>query len=841
MHQPEIAVQLAACGLPIFPCWDNKQPAIKGGFKAASVILGDYWPSPLVGIPIPDGIIVIDIDAHKGMTTALIDQALNCQLDWVGSLLQYTPSGGAHYGFKVIESMRQGSDLFEDQIGKGFDTRVTTRGYICAGGVYGSDDPIGVLKLAAPAALPPLPPNAIKALTAQAATQHEPAPLPTGDRNADEVRKMLRCLAADCGRSEWCNTALALKHHYHDNDETGWVLFDNWSMTGGDAYDPVEARKLWDTISPTTSDGRASITLATVAHKAIEKGYVPSSIAAELFGSNALENSAPVSTIETLLAQINADGGNPELIDQLTGAISNVTCSAIQREALFVTLVRVTDLHNLKFNKKTLRQACFPIICTPLVIPQLISQNIQFNEITVSPVMGMTSDHRCNAEMLRDAVFGDRLARHNGELYWWSGSSWQRPSKDDINAAISAAFSTTGAGKTSNIDGTHKQMINVARRLPNLAPSSQNIFFKNGVFDPRKPHLGLQAHDPENFNTSVLRVDYTPGALHPEWDKFLDSIFYSEPERCVILQEIMGWALISSNLNIQKAIAFDGASRGGKGTIIDVIHNILGWGMTSITFGQLHEKQTLFDMRNCMLAVDADAKRPDRNNATAVHSRFNRITANEPVDIKINYKNDNWVGQLNCKLMVACNGIPIMADDSSAAPRRWAVLKFTEDFTGREDLGLGVRLAAETASIAAWAVEGLRRLMTNGRFTMPQSSINAVKEVSESSSPLILFANERMIFGQDRTVKSRLIWDAYRNWCHDTNTRNHLTSYNFCRLFKQVLVERGAEYAEKVTHTNGVRSRGYRGVALVECIEGVTNVTPIHTPIHTYPKGGHKQ
>lgn len=826
MQQPEIATQLIACGLPVFPCWDNKQPAIGGGFKSATTTPGNYWPSPLVGVPIPQGVVVIDVDVHKGMTTALIDQVLGCQLDWVGSLLQFTPSGGGHYAFSTTETMRQGSDLFEDRIGKGFDTRVTGRGYICTGGTYGSDDPIGVLKLAAPTSLPPLPLKAIQVLTAQVTAQHQPAPLPTGDRNADEVRKMLRCLVADCGRSEWRDTALALKHHYHDDDGTGWVLFDNWSMTGGDAYDPIESRKLWNTINPTTNDGRASITLATVAHKAIEKGYVPSSIAAELFGSGITEDSAELSTVETLIARINADGGNPKRTDELTGAIRSLTCNTIQRAALAATLKRTLKEHNLPIPAKTIDQACTPLSLTALIIPQPVAQNTHLSGIRVAPVMGMTGDHRCNAEMLRDAVFGDRLTRYDGDLYWWTGSYWERPAKADVNAAISAAFSTTGAGKTSNIDGTHKQIGNVSRRLPDMAPTNEKIFFKNGVFDPRSPHLGVVPHAAENLNTFVLGVDYTPGALHPEWDKFLESIFYKEPERKILLQEVMGWVLISSNLNIQKAIALDGSSRGGKGTIIDILGSILGSGMTTITFGELHAKQTLYDMRSAQLAVDTDATRPERNNAAAVHTRFNRITANEPIDIKINYQDGLWSGRLNCKMIAACNGIPVIADDSSAAPRRWVILKFTEDFTDREDLNLGLRLVPETAAIAAWAVEGLRRLMVNKRFSLPDSSKMSVKELSESSSPLVLFANERITFGEGETVQSRLLWEAYRSWCSDNNSKNYLTMYNFGRLFKQLMIERGAEYAEKIPDANGARFRGYRGAALVICTEG-TNVTPI--------------
>ena len=829
-NQPEIAQQLTACGIPVFPCWDNKQPAIKGGFKAASITPGNYWPSPLIGIPVPAGIIIIDIDSHKGMTTAFIDQSLGCELDWSGSLLHHTPSGGSHHAFRVSTTMRQGSDLFADQIGKGFDTRVTDRGYICAGGAYVSPDPLGVLKLVTPSTLPTLPTHAVSALSAVTDKQHEPTPLPTGDRNAEEIRKMLRCLDADCSRDEWLRVGLALKHHYHDDDETGFILFDNWSMSGGDSYDTIEARKLWDTINPTKGTGSATVTLGTIVHKAIDKGYVPSSIAGEVFGQpggGTAEPSASLTDVETLIATINAEGGKPEKLDTLTTAIRQFPCNSIQRAALTATLQRTLRDHNIKITERELKQATNPTTASPIVIPQPVACDAHLNNIVVNPVNGLTGDHRCNAEMLQHAIFGDRLARYAGELYWWTGSYWQRPSKDDVNALVSAAFSTTGQGKTSNIDGTHKQLANVAPRIPDLSPSSEKVFFKNGVYDPLRPDLGLQPHSRDNYNTSVLTVNYTPGVAHPEWDKFLHSIFHVEPERGHLLQELMGWMMISGNLNMQKAVAFDGASRGGKGTIIDVIHNILGLGLTSITFGQLHEKQTLSDMREAMVAVDSDAKRPDRNNATAVHSRFNRISANEPVDIKINYKQDNWVGRLNCKLMVACNGIPIIADDSSAAPRRWVVLKFTEDFTGREDRKLGCRLVSETEAISAWAVEGLRRLMQNGQFTLPQSSIDATEELSKSSSPLILFANERLDFGNDKTVHSRLLWDAYRNWCADTNTRNHLTSYNFSRLLKQVLIERGGSYREKITDANGSRYRGYMGVALASCNEGVNNVTPI--------------
>lgn len=820
----ELANQLTTCGVPVFPCWENKQPAVKGGFHSASTTPGNYWPSNLFGIPIPRGLIVIDIDAHKGMTTALIEQALGCQLNWGAALLQHTPSGGAHYAFRTDEPLRQGSDLFEDQIGKGFDTRVTARGYICAGGAYHSgDDPLGVLKLAAVESLPSLPHEAVEALTVVTNQQHEPTPLPTGDRNADEVRKMLRCLSADCSRSDWMNIALALKHHYHDDDALGWTLFNNWSMTGGDAYDGIEARKLWDTIKPMAENGRSSITLATVAHKAINNGYVPSSISGEIFGNNAAGPSAPLVDLETLIAKIHAEGGKPEKLDELTTSIRSLQCSNIQRAALTATLQRTLKDHGIKITEREIKQATSPQTLTPIVVPQPVDPVTPFSALKVQPVQSLGNVHLQNAGMLRQAVFGERLIRVGGEVAWWNGAYWEIVGKDDLQAAVAHTFIGSEFGKTSTIDGTYRQLRNVLPADKQLGVVSRKVFFKNGVFDVQRPDLGVQPHCKDNMNTNTLTVDYQPGEQCPEWMGFLSDIFEEEPTRILMLQELMGWMIISDNLGHQKAVAFDGVPRSGKGTILEVLGMILGQGMDDCGLEQLVDNKVLSNLRTVNLAVDRDAKRPSAKNMTAVHSQFNKITANEPISMPILYSQSPWSGRLNCKYAIACNGIPVMTDDSGAAPNRWLVLKFTKSFLGKEDRTLSKRLRAEVGGIAAWAVEGLRRLITNDQFTMPESSLEESNALHEVSSPMAQFAEDRLVIGPEEKVHGQIIWESFKQWCKDTN--NYTPSRNnFIRSLERTLQAQGVRYKKSVK-INGQVKTGLEGVGLAT-VEAA-NVTPI--------------
>lgn len=807
----ELAQNLAACGVPVFPCWDNKQPALKGGFHEASVAASDYWPSDIIGVPVPPGVLIIDVDAYKGVTTDAIDSVLGCKLDWVTSLIQHTPSGGSHHAFHVAQPLRQGTDLFVDVIGKGFDTRVNGRGYICTGKPYLQCGSFGVMMLASPSVLPQLPAEALVALSVQTDTQHETKPLPDGDRNASEVSKMLDSLDADCSREEWLRVALALKHQYHDDDNTGWALFDNWSMTGSEQYDPIESRKLWTTIKPSRPDGQPTVTLGSLVHIALNNGYMPGMSASEVFGESSAV-SVPLSTVEGLVATINERGGAPENIDELTTTIRTLACSDIQRAALTATLQRVLRNHDVKITEADLKRATSPktnVVATTQ-IPQ--SEGVAFANIVVSPVQSLGNVHIQNAVTLREAIFTDRLVRVGSEPYWWNGRHWEGVRKADLMAKIAQSFIGSDYGKDGNVNGTRNQLLNVLPSVEGLGKPDTRVYFKNGVYDCTRPELGVQPHAKHNLNTSTLSVDFDTTRECPNWRKFLDDCFSEEPERITLLQEVMGWWLISDNLNHQKAVAFDGVPRSGKGTIMQVASAILGDAIADISIAQLADNKSLSGLRTAMLGVDRDAKRPPQRDAATVHSQFNKITANEPISIPLLFTQDPWKGSLNCKLAIACNGIPVMVDDSGAAPSRWVVLKFTQQFLGREDLTLGRRLVAEKTAIASWAVNGLLRLMNAGAFTLPQSSIEESHALMDGSSPLMEFAEECLELGDEYSSHGGLLWETYKQWCTVTNNRLGNRT-QFLRSLERALQSKGVRYKKSVRCGTSVRT-GLSGVQL---------------------------
>lgn len=253
--------------LTIFPLNDRKAPACESW--------QDYTGeanTPMVGVKVPDGVVIIDLDLYKGVTLEAVNAALGCEPDWESAALQSTLNGGMHYAFSCdTPDIRQGSDLLGL---KGFDTRVAGKGYIATGkGYTDATDEDVVSMLSDPDFLPELPTEAVQALTAStevvAVGDDEPCDLmdlvsaqPLG-LSHDEMQAYIELLpdsAAD-DQDEWFRVGMGIWHET-GGDESGWQLFDAFSRRCADKYDEQRNRRRWDSFGNRVSDN--PVTFASV-------------------------------------------------------------------------------------------------------------------------------------------------------------------------------------------------------------------------------------------------------------------------------------------------------------------------------------------------------------------------------------------------------------------------------------------------------------------------------------------------------------------------------------------------------------------------------------------------
>ena len=441
----------------------------------------------------------------------------------------------------------------------------------------------------------------------------------------------------------------------------------------------------------------------------------------------------------------------------------------------------------------------------------------------VSGIAG-ENDHALDADIILSRVFANRLAVAGGSFRWWNGRCWDVVGENDIRRLVSEAMvGAISRAKVTNsrVAGTIQLMKDRAERLAPLEPRSRLIFFKNCVFNVVTGKT--ESHAKENCNTFTLSVDYDPSSVCPEFLNWLGDIFDTDMDRVLLLQEFIGWGLISDNLGIQKAPLLIGAPRSGKGTALSLLREILGETATgTFLFKDMDSNKGLASLATKQIAIDSDAGSPNRNNASAVCSIFKAVTANEPVSVQLLWEQQVMQKSLNCKLYVGSNKIPNVYDDSAALANRWIPLKFNKSFLGREDNTLLERLCREKAGITIWALEGLQRLMATGRFTMPETSKDMLDSIVEASAPLERFVDEMMVLGSEEKGADSDMWDAYQSWVHRAGGER-LSRPQFIKALEEIGYSKGFS-RKKSMRINGQFMRGFVGVRPINKLPPPTTV-----------------
>ncbi len=836
-----IAIPFNAAGLDVFPCaihfdknknkWQKKPITVnrESWAETAKRPLSDpavQWGGiTVVGIPIPGGVVILDGDWYKDGTSRQAAEAVfGCSLPWDEALIQKTIGGGEHYAFRLPDwPVRQGSNFN----GSGVDTRTAGKGFICSGEGY-TPAGMGCFRLAYPESLPMLPDGCRETFEhVVSETTPTPAPLLGLDEHAAVIEQALGFVSPDVSHDEWIRTGMALRHHFEADPELGFALFDRWSY--GDllpnkecpaSYIPEESHAQYWALKPSRHDGQ-DIKAATIFYKAVQGGWVPPLTldTSAAFGVA----TADASTFERLLNRINESGTDPLQTAAIIDEIKAANCDELQVALLSSSLRSALKEAKLwsketskSFDNKIAECGSSQTLVPPTVLPDVVD----IKELASRSISQPSGVHGENAAMMQREVFGGRLLERLGMLWWWSGREWQ-PIPEKTLKRITYDALRPGFDKDQNVMATIKALHAKTDDLPDPI-RGPFISFKDCVLNAATRET--REHKSSDNNTSTLTVNFSQKASNaPNWFTFLAQVFGGLDdgnERVSLLQEIMGWAMLQDDLNIQKIVALDGASRGGKSVILEILQEILGEAKSGVTtFSNLDNGKTQSAFRLHDVMVDLDAKPPNRQDIKAAIGFLNKVASNEKVSIQLLNTQQPWTGRLNSKLLIASNGIPTLMDDSGATTNRFLVLYFSRSFAGHEDKGILNRLKTETQSIAAWATEGAIRIANNGgQFTRPRSSVEAITDMREHNQPLEAFITEYLEFDGAARCFSKDIWATYRLFASESNMKLG-TKSAFSRSIKSALLGKECEY-QRVIRIGGEVSSGYAGFKVRSLIVG---------------------
>lgn len=828
-------------GWHVFPLKPNRfEPLTQHGYKDASndpaVVAAwwDKWPNANIGLALQQsGLMAADVDPRNNGLKTWAERYSH-----IDSTLKAKSAGdGIHYIFTVPE----GADV-KGSFGPGVDAK--WRGYIILApserkGVEGKPDGKyeWISKGGAPASVMPEEFRLVKAERPERAAH-------AGDlADVAVIREALSHLTADeeFRGDNWVKIGMALHQWEHTTegaDEMGWELFEEWCQLDPSGHFDDDVRKRWDSFS---ADKKGGLTLGTLFNRASAAGWqgrsrLTAELAARVFGGTA-------NVVAIAQQWLPAD---PEYRGETDGkAIAVRMLASDEKTGKLSKALQEQDLgyvaYSALFNSGRSCDVALEVVQT--LMPEVaedvakavvaavrpktenyrgrverwdrapIGEPVEVLPLELlrpSPITKGLNDHYADARQLQNQVFMNRLAGFDSAPYWWDGQMWQFAS-DALLRRFAGDGLADGEQKVTNgrITGTVAVLKDQLPIMGQINPRSVLVFFRNCVLNVVDGKV--TPHNPMYRNSYLIGCDYDPEAACPQFEAWLHDIFETDRGRVGLLQEILGWCMITSNLNIQKAVTLVGAPRAGKGTILAVMTALLGEAAGAFQLPDLTEDKVLAGMMNRNVAIDYDAASPDRNTARQVVGRFKAITANEPIAVRLLYTQTPFQGQLNCKLVLAANSVPTLWDDSGASANRWVPLVFDKSFLGREDAELGERLIGELPGIAIWALEGLARLIERGKFTLPQSSLDELAGLVDSSSPILRFLEEQCVVEGNAFCKESELWSAYENWAPAQGLERGKRSH----LIKAVCdAGRALGLVQRRRDVEGVQARGISGIRL---------------------------
>lgn len=337
---------------------------------------------------------------------------------------------------------------------------------------------------------------------------------------------------------------------------------------------------------------------------------------------------------------------------------------------------------------------------------------------------------------------------------------------------------STTRKRISVSDSMCNSVLNLARdRISTRTTDDDPGFFDDAPFGVLCSDVFLRAEGtqiraepckPMHKQRAKLHIAYAHDARAPMWEKALKDWFGSDDDgmrKRALLGEFVGAALFELSTRYQKALFILGGGGNGKSQLLDVVENLF-----PKPFREAVEPQKWSDpyYRDQLRGVRLNRVNEIPPKTITGGSDFKAIITGDPITAREIYKSPYTYRPRAAHIFTA-NELPGSTDVTAGFWRRVMVLTMPRRFDGTSEhipeLAQKI-IATEMQGVLAWAVEGARRLISQGNYTTPQSSIEAVQDWKDSCDPFGQWLSERTTPTQhshERTKSSTLFRD-WQSW-----------------------------------------------------------------------------
>lgn len=345
------------------------------------------------------------------------------------------------------------------------------------------------------------------------------------------------------------------------------------------------------------------------------------------------------------------------------------------------------------------------------------------------------------------------------------------------------------------------------------------VAVNNGIVDVKNKEF--YQFDPKVVFTSKIHTDFNPNAKNPvitipedgtTWDvnSWLDSL--GSPEFVESVKEVIQAACLPLVPRNQMALFYNTAGNNGKGTICQLIRNLLGEDVViSIPIAEFSERFALADLPRAIAII------VDENNVNSFGKGLGNLKAAITGDVvKIEQKYEKAYDYAFRGLILQCvNDMPKGDDKSGSFKRRLHIIQFENCFTGAEKRYIKDRLIYRTDVLEYILKMVLVDMEYREEFTQTAATKKALEMYVKTTNSVVSFLQEILPECKwDLLPATDFLYECYKVWYKEVSPSGKVIGRNdFIDSVKEyITTDENAKLEWE--WTDCTRSKGY-----IDCTE----------------------
>ena len=372
---------------------------------------------------------------------------------------------------------------------------------------------------------------------------------------------------------------------------------------------------------------------------------------------------------------------------------------------------------------------------------------------------------------------GYQTAQYRGELYFWTKTHYAKLDLSTLSYFIQEHWMNKACvdkkkASAKNAKEIIDNILNTAKPLDFVRRDDARriVNFKNGTLFISKNGVRTfkPMHDPRDATLNILEFNYDKSAKCHKWHNFLRQVLPDEDDRKTLM-EFIGYCFLPSHDFESFLFLYGKSGANGKSVILSVIRDFFGAeNVSSLQLQQFEGHQT-HALVGKFLNIGAEI---DKNGTDKGQLSVLKTLVSAKDEVSINPKGETPFSlppSEKPKLAFAGNEKPKQNLDNGFF-RRMLVLTFdTEIQDDRKIRNLSDRFADEMSGIFSLAMEGLDRLIVQGKFTKSKRMLGEIEEYKDEVNPVRTFIKEAI---------------------REDNFSYIPTAY-LCQVFKQYTIDKG--------------------------------------------------